>query len=253
MKRRLNADEKPVFHLCFICGSSSSVFPWPSPVWHRWILWRYLSRMMPHIFITAFEPYDEWDENASWLALVNFTKTLPANAKITTRRYPVDFAVVYDRLSRDLEEDFDYAIHLGQSPGSASIHLEAIALNIGGSLNARAETFQPLVEDGPVAYRSDLPLVEWSEQLRAREIPATVSYHAGTYLCNATLYLSHYLAQRQRRRTKSAFIHVPLDTSQTAKADKEVPALPASVTAAGLAIVVDDLIKRGRLAAQALA
>lgn len=209
--------------------------------------------MTPHIFITAFEPYDEWDENSSWLALVNFTKTLPPNAKITTRRYPVNYDAVYERLSRDLEENFDFALHLGQAPGSTSIHLEAIGLNIGGSLNTRAETFQPLVADGPVAYRSELPLIAWSEQLQSAGIPATVSYHAGTYLCNATLYLSHHLAQRQRRRTKSAFIHMPLDTSQAAKTAKEIPSLPATVSAAGLRLIVDDLVRREQVGARALA
>ena len=48
------------------------------------------------IFITAFEPYDDWMENSSWLALIEFTKTMRDDAQIMTRRYPVDF----DRVRR---------------------------------------------------------------------------------------------------------------------------------------------------------
>ena len=56
---------------------------------------------VPRIFITAFEPYEGWSENSSWLALVEFTKNLTPLARVTTRRYPVNFDVVRERLARD--------------------------------------------------------------------------------------------------------------------------------------------------------
>ena len=73
-----------------------------------------------------------------------------------------------------------------------------------------------LAHDGPLAYRSQLPLASWAQQLRSAGIPAQVSFHAGTYLCNALLYLSLHLAQRRGLRTQAAFIlssarHVPGD------------------------------------------
>ena len=49
---------------------------------------------MPRVLITAFGPYGKWAENASWLALVELTRHLPAQPEITTRRYPVDLEVV---------------------------------------------------------------------------------------------------------------------------------------------------------------
>ena len=57
---------------------------------------------MPKILLTAFEPYDVWSENASWLALVELTKEMPPGIDITTRRYPVDFTAVKERLAEDL-------------------------------------------------------------------------------------------------------------------------------------------------------
>src|SRR5262249_51537572 len=122
---------------------------------------------MTSVLITAFEPYDRWDDNSSWLALVELTKDLPGEPRVTTRRYPVDFSAVRERLTEDLAADYDYALHLGQSPGLARVHLEAIGLNIGGTSQQLAEQFQPLVSDGPVAYRSDLPLADWAVKLRA--------------------------------------------------------------------------------------
>jgi pyroglutamyl-peptidase len=45
---------------------------------------------MPRVLITAFGPYGCWEENASWLALVELTRDLPTGAEIVTRLYPVD-------------------------------------------------------------------------------------------------------------------------------------------------------------------
>ena len=67
-----------------------------------------------------------------------------------------------------------------RAPGR--IQLEAIGVNIGGSSSQSPDQFRPLVDDGPVAYRSELPLGEWSVKLRRAGIPAQVSYHAGTLL-----------------------------------------------------------------------
>jgi pyroglutamyl-peptidase len=199
---------------------------------------------MPSIFISAFEPYGGWSENSSWLALVEFTKQLSPDSQVTTRLYPVDFDTVAERLRKDLAADYDFALHLGQAPGTSSVKLEAIGLNVGGRSEQRPEEFRRLVEDGPVAYRSALPLAEWSCLLRAAGIPTTVSYYAGSYLCNATLYLSHYFAETMKLTTQSAFIHLPLDYSQTLKQDKELPALPSAMASRALQLVVNQLVKR---------
>ncbi|MBC8355533.1 MAG: pyroglutamyl-peptidase I [Planctomycetes bacterium] len=207
----------------------------------------------PRIFITAFEPYDGWSENSSWLALVEFTKQLSSNENITTRLYPVDFDTVAHRLRNDLEADYDFALHLGQAPGAALVKLEAIGLNVGGRSEQRPEEFHRLVEDGPVAYQSALPLAAWSNILRSEGIPTAVSYHAGSYLCNATLYLSHFFAETMNLKTQTAFVHLPLDFSQTLKQGKELPGLPSSVAGRALHIVVKQLLTRERAHAQELA
>lgn len=208
---------------------------------------------MPRLFITAFEPYDGWKLNSSWLALVEFTKTMSASADITTRLYPVDFAEVKKRLERDLRDGYDFAIHLGQSPGASCIELEAIGLNVGGRSDQSAEEYEPLMEDGPVAYRSQLPLGKWSQELRSQGIPANVSYHAGAYLCNAMLYLTHYFAEKMSLETQAAFLHLPLDYSQTVEQTKRMPAMPAAMSARALQLIIDQLPTRAPVREQELA
>lgn len=196
---------------------------------------------MARVLVTAFEPYDRWKVNASWLALVHLTQNRPTQPELTTRLYPVDFSQMKIRLAEDLKGNFDYAIHLGQAPGTSRIQLEAIGLNIGGSSGQSADQYRQLVEDGPVAYRSALPLSDWAVKLQSAGIPAQVSYHAGTYLCNATLYWSHYLANQMSLRTQAAFIHVPLDISQVVNEPRDTASLPAAITASAVRMILEEL------------
>jgi pyroglutamyl-peptidase len=196
---------------------------------------------MTRVLLTAFEPYDQWLANSSWLTLIQLTNQLPSEPQITTRLYPVNFMKVKERLAKDLEANYDFALHLGQAPGSTRIQLESHAINVGGSAMQSPDTYRTLVDDGPVAYRSPLPLGPWASMLRDARIPAEISYHAGTYLCNATLYFSCFLVEQMALKTKSAFIHLPLDVSQTAAQAQHMAALPASTSAEGLRLILAEM------------
>jgi pyroglutamyl-peptidase len=160
---------------------------------------------------------------------------------VVTRRYAVDFSLVRSRLAEDLAADYDFALHLGQAPGLARIHLEAIGLNVAGHSSQLPDQFPPLVPDGPVAYRSTLPLAQWAAEIRQLEIPCQVSYHAGTYLCNAVLYLTHHIANEQRLKTRAAFIHLPLAPSQVLADRQDLPTIPSDLCAEAVRHIVRHL------------
>ncbi|HEY2827819.1 MAG TPA: pyroglutamyl-peptidase I [Pirellulales bacterium] len=197
---------------------------------------------MPRVLLTAFEPYDRWKANASWLALVHLTQNLPELPQITTRLYPVDFAVMQEQLAADLSGNYDYALHLGQAPGSSRIQLEAIGLNIGGSSSQSPDQYRPLTDLGPVAYRTALPVADWAVKLRRAGVPAQVSFHAGTYLCNATLYWSHFLAEQMALKTQIVFIHVPLDISQVVNEPHGTASLPSSISGQAVRLILGELV-----------
>ena len=197
--------------------------------------------MPASLLITAFEPYDRWQENASWLALVELTRDLPPGPKVVTRRYPVDFEIVRARLYEDLATNYEYALHLGQAPGIGRIHLEAIGVNIGGHSSQTPDQFQPLVPGGPAAYQTTLPLAEWAREIRAAQIPCQVSYHAGTYLCNAMLYLSQHIASERGLKTQATFIHLPLAPSQVLGERQDWPSLDSAAAAEAVRTILRAL------------
>jgi pyroglutamyl-peptidase len=196
---------------------------------------------MTKVLVTAFEPYDRFGSNSSWSCLLELTRELPARPTIVTRRYPVDFAQVRRQLETDLAAGYDFALHLGQAPGSARIELETFGVNLGVDPADKHGTPHPLAADGPAAYQSSLPLADWADKLRAAGVPAAVSYHAGTYLCNAMLYWSHYLAERLALTTRSTFVHLPLDLAQAAAEPRETPCLPPTQTAAAIRLILAEL------------
>lgn len=189
---------------------------------------------MTRVLLTAFEPYDRWSENSSWLALAELTRWYDGAAQLTTRRYPVDLAVMSDRLQQDLQADYDFAVHLGQSPGSTQIKLEVVGLN------TRTDG-APLIEDAADAYRSPLPLADCAQLLIEANIPAAVSHHAGTYLCNAALFLSQHYAREFGLQTKSLFIHIPLTPAQAARDPARPASMSTPLASAAVAIVLERL------------
>jgi pyroglutamyl-peptidase len=163
------------------------------------------------------------------LALDELSRDMPSSPQITTHLLPVDFNVVKNRLAEVLTADFDYALHMGQAPGSAQVQLEAIGLNVACDEDGHMD--RRLCDDGPIAYRSSLPLCDWAGRIRAAGIPAEVSFHAGTYLCNAALYLTHYYSERMRLKTQAVFVHLPLDPTQVVAEKEVLPSLSAALTA----------------------
>lgn len=187
---------------------------------------------MTRALLTAFEPYDRWADNASWLALVELTRWYEGPLDVITRRYPVDLAAMSGKLRGDLSEGFDVVIHLGQAPGATGIRLESVGLNLRSDGS-------PIVPEAAEAYRTSLPLAGGVRRLRDAGIPSEVSHHAGTYLCNAALYLSQYYIETLQLATRVAFVHVPLTPAQVAAQDERLASMSTPITAAAVALLVE--------------
>ncbi len=147
--------------------------------------------------------------------------------ELTTRRYPIDLQELASRLDADLQRSFDGVLHLGQSPGASSIKLEALAVNFAGRIEDAGQELPLLNDTGPLAFRSRMPVGRWAEALRNQKIPAVVSYHAGTSLCNATMYLSHLWYERRGAQVPVGFMHLPLSHGASCSHSSERP-LPTS-------------------------
>ncbi len=175
---------------------------------------------MSKILLTGFEPFGKASSNPSG----EIVKQI-AGDNIVTAILPVAYAQSAERLLALIaEHNPDVVISLGQAEGRTQITPERVAINLDDARLADNEGVTrndvKILEGGPDAYFSTLPIKEIVEAIQAKGIPAAVSLSAGAFLCNHVFYI----AQNKFAGTsvRSGFVHVPLMDSQAS----EFPGLP---------------------------
>ncbi len=179
--------------------------------------------MNKHLLITGFDPFGGESINPSWEAVKQLPETL-GNWCIHKLQIPLVFGLAADTVWKAAEEiKPDVIICVGQAGGRGSITPEQVAINLrNGTDNAGVSYLDAAaVEGGPNAYFTTLPIRAMVAAMQTADIPAAVSYSAGTYVCNDTLYtLLHRFADAD---TQVGFIHIPYLPQQ---AKENTPSLP---------------------------
>jgi pyroglutamyl-peptidase len=175
---------------------------------------------MTTVLLTGFEPFGTATSNPSGEILKQIS-----GDNIVTAILPVAYTQSADRLLALIaEHNPDVVICLGQAEGRTAITPEKVAINLDDARLADNEgvlrSDVKILDNGPDAYFSTLPLKEMVEAIKAQGIPASVSLSAGAFLCNHVFYV----AQNKFTGThvRSGFVHVPLMDSQA----PEFPGMP---------------------------
>lgn len=175
---------------------------------------------MTTVLLTGFEPFGTATSNPSG----EIVKQISGN-NIVTAILPVAYTQSAERLLALIaEHNPDVVICLGQAEGRTQITPEKVAINLDDARLADNEGVLRndvrILESGPDAYFSTLPVKEIVEAIKAKGVPAAVSLSAGAFLCNHVFYV----AQNKFAGTnvRSGFVHVPLMDSQA----PEFPGLP---------------------------
>jgi pyroglutamyl-peptidase len=175
---------------------------------------------MIKVLLTGFEPFGKASSNPSGEIVKQIS-----GENIVTAILPVAYAQSAKRLLALIaEHNPDVVISLGQAEGRTQITPEKVAINLDDARLADNEGVMrndvKILQDGPDAYFSTLPLKEIVEAIKTAGVPAAVSLSAGAFLCNHIFYI----AQNKFAGTsvRSGFVHVPLMDSQAS----EFPGLP---------------------------
>lgn len=166
------------------------------------------------ILLTGFEPFGGESFNPSGACLELVQQQLAGTHQATIEELPVDWDVVRHRVPELLtEHQPDLYVALGLAPGRHGIAVERLAINVldfPAPDNAGYQPIdEPIVDEGPFAYAATIPIKRITERCNAERLPMYVSNTAGTYLCNATMYLGLDWAARQRPAMRAGFIHLP--------------------------------------------
>ena len=175
---------------------------------------------MAKILLTGFEPFGKATLNPSGEIVKKIS-----GEDIVTAILPVAYNSSAAALLELIEEhNPDVVIMLGQAESRTQITPERIAINLDDARIPDNEGVlrlnQEIINGGPVAYKSTLPVVEIVEALKVAEIPAAISLSAGAFLCNHIFYIAQH--NFAGSAVRSGFIHVPLMDEQS----EEFPDLP---------------------------
>ena len=175
---------------------------------------------MTKVLLTGFEPFGTATSNPSG----EIVKQINGD-NIVTAILPVTYAQSAERLLALIEQhNPDVVVCLGQAEGRTQITPEKVAINLDDARlpdNAGVQRSDvKILNDGPDAYFTTLPVKEMVDAAKAAGVPASVSLSAGAFLCNHVFYI----AQNKFAGTKvrSGFVHVPLMDSQA----PEFPGMP---------------------------
>lgn len=169
---------------------------------------------MKKIVVTGFEPFGGETVNPALESAKQLKDWHVEGYQVVVREIPTVFGLSCERLIQAIEEtDPDLVICIGQAGGRPDITVERVAINVNDASipdngnNQPVDT--PIVEGGPVAYWSTLPIKAMVKDMKESGIPASVSQTAGTFVCNHLFYgLMHYLAQSEKA-IRGGFIHIP--------------------------------------------
>ena len=170
------------------------------------------------ILVTGFDPFGGETVNPAYEAV----KMLPeqiAGAEIIKLEIPT----VFSKSSVAVEEGIqkynpDIVINVGQAGGRSHMTIEQVAINLADARIPDNAGEQPLNEalqpDGDTAYFATIPIRAMVKHVQEHGLPCSISYTAGTYVCNCVMYNVLYMTQKKYPNIKAGFIHVPFATSQ---------------------------------------
>ena len=175
---------------------------------------------MTKVLLTGFEPFGTATSNPSG----EIVKQISGDS-IVTAILPVTYAQSAERLLELIaEHNPDVVICLGQAEGRTQITPEKVAINLDDARlpdNAGVQRSDiKILDNGPDAYFTTLPVKEMVDAAKAAGVPASVSLSAGAFLCNHVFYIAQN--KFAGSKVRSGFIHVPLMDSQA----PEFPGLP---------------------------
>ena len=205
----------------------------------------HLINMKLNVLLTGFEPFGGSHVNPSIEACRKLEGETVNGHRVMVEMIPLRYDEVGPSLLEALERHMPSAVICTGQSGAATINLDRVAINVADARIPYNCGTQPvdklIVEDGPVAHWSRLPLRRILKALRDSGIPSVISNSAGTFGCNHIFYeLMHYL-EEEELDIPAGFIHVPSLPEQVA--DKGTPSMSLETTVRALRIATEETVK----------
>ena len=202
---------------------------------------------MTKVLVTGFEPFGGEPINSALEAVKVLSTKSYAGFELVTASVPTMFHHSIEVLDSMLDTFRpDVVICLGQAGGRPDVTVERVAINVDDARiadNAGSKPIDaPIVEGGPVAYWSSLPIKAIVQNMRKAGVPASVSQTAGTFVCNHLFYGLMHLIAEKHPRVRGGFIHIPY-LPQQAMRHRGQPSMNIADIVRGLEVAVRTAVE----------
>lgn len=198
------------------------------------------------VLVTAFDPFGGEKVNPALEAVKKLPDTI-AGATVIKQEIPTVFKRSIPVLEKAIEENKpDVVLSIGQAGGRFDITVEKVAINLQDARIPDNDNEQPIdekiFEDGETAYFATIPVKKIVANINKNGIPASVSYTAGTYVCNNIMYAGLYLINKKFPNMRGGFIHVPFIPGQ-AVGKKDTPSMSLENIAKAIEIAIETIVQ----------
>lgn len=159
--------------------------------------------------VTGFENFLDHPYNPSQKVLDSL---VVHEGELITEILPVDFDSANKKIvSLILEHQPQVHLSLGLAASRTLITPEVVALNMihnpqRPDNRGQTHSLRPIHPEGQDLYWSTLPLRKLEQELKL-----TLSFSAGTYVCNSVMYCALEAIAQNKLNCLSGFIHIPPD------------------------------------------
>lgn len=198
------------------------------------------------ILVTGFDPFGGEPINPA----IESVKRLPDNiegAEIIKLEIPTVRKKSLEKIEKAINEhNPDVILSIGQAGGRSDISIERVGINLDDFRIPDNEGNQiidePIFPDGENSYFVKLPVKAMVQNVQKNNIPASVSYTAGTFVCNHVLYGVLYLIEKKYKGKKSGFIHIPFLPQQVVD-KRNTPSMELNTIVKGLTAAIEAIVK----------
>ena len=198
------------------------------------------------ILVTGFDPFGGEPINPA----IESVKRLPDNiagAEIIKLEIPTVRKKSLEKIEKAINEhNPDVILSIGQAGGRFDISIERVGINLDDFRIPDNEGNQiidePVFPDGENSYFVKLPVKSMVQNVQKNNIPASVSYTAGTFVCNHVLYGVMYLIEKKYKGKKSGFIHIPFLPQQVVD-KRNMPSMELNTIVKGLTAAIEAIVK----------
>ncbi|WP_297136246.1 pyroglutamyl-peptidase I [Terrisporobacter sp.] len=197
------------------------------------------------ILLTGFDPFGGEPVNPAEEAVKRVSDNIKGAEVIK-----ITIPTVQNKSVKVIEEAIethnpDIVISVGQAGGRFDITPERVAINMDDFRIKDNEGNQPtdkvIKEDGQPAYFTNLPVKAMVKHMNDNNIPSTLSYTAGTFVCNHVMYGILYMIDKKYPNIKGGFIHIPYMTSQVID-KKNTPFMSLDEIVKGLELAIEACV-----------